>query len=179
MIASFMEIVMADKDRQFENESLPRVREQLAADLKRLYRPPGAVPAEADRVILERAREHFATHGQSQAQPRRRIRVVFRRVVRVAAVAAVLVIAFLIFPTRLSEQSTVKSPPAPMQTKAASNEDIDHNGRVNILDAFAMARSLEKQDTTEKHWDFNGDGVVDRRDVDVVAYAAVRIPEGG
>lgn len=60
---------------------------------------------------------------------------------------------------------------------APPREDFDRNGRVDILDAFGLARRLEGAAAPGPEWDLNGDGVVDRRDVDVMAMAAVRIAE--
>lgn len=53
--------------------------------------------------------------------------------------------------------------------------DLDRNGEVNILDAFALARSLESGGRTLAAWDVTGDGVVDERDVRAIAERAVRI----
>jgi hypothetical protein len=49
---------------------------------------------------------------------------------------------------------------------------------VDILDAFKLARQIESAGPTEKNWDINGDGLVDRHDVDMVAFAAVRLDKG-
>lgn len=96
-------------------------------------------------------------------------------------------------------------PIAPAPT-LAEREDIDHSGRVDILDAFALARMIENQDTriagqrrdargdvgraadarpnragiTEipAMFDLNGDGAVDQGDVDAVAMAAVSLKGG-
>jgi len=57
-------------------------------------------------------------------------------------------------------------------------EDIDRNGTVDILDAFTLARHIEAGRPADRMWDFNGDGLVDRRDVDTVALAAVRLSKG-
>jgi hypothetical protein len=56
--------------------------------------------------------------------------------------------------------------------------DIDRNGTVNILDAFTLARHIASKRPDEARWDMNGDGLVDRRDVDTVAFAAVRLRKG-
>jgi hypothetical protein len=56
--------------------------------------------------------------------------------------------------------------------------DVDGNGTVNILDAFALARHVDAQRPSEAKWDLNADGLVDRRDVDTVALAAVRLNKG-
>ena len=59
----------------------------------------------------------------------------------------------------------------------ATHGDLDQSGRVDILDAFALARQLDS-DVVPTHGDFNGDGIVDRADVDAIAMAAVRLPDG-
>jgi hypothetical protein len=46
---------------------------------------------------------------------------------------------------------------------------------VDILDALALARSIESGRRTRSDWDINADGRVDRLDVDVIAMAAVSI----
>ena len=51
-------------------------------------------------------------------------------------------------------------------------------GRVGILDAFAMARRIERRLPIEAGRDFNRDGAANRKDVDLAAMAAVRIDEG-
>ncbi len=60
----------------------------------------------------------------------------------------------------------------------AAQADIDGNGKVDILDAFALARHIEGKQPADRTWDFNGDGLIDRRDVDTVALAAVRLNKG-
>ena len=59
-----------------------------------------------------------------------------------------------------------------------SQADIDRNGEVNILDAFTLARHIESRQPLSQLWDLNGDGLVDRRDVDTIAMAAVRLNKG-
>ncbi len=49
-------------------------------------------------------------------------------------------------------------------------------GRVDILDAFKLARHIESANRTDKKWDINEDGVVNGKDVDLVASAAVSLP---
>ena len=59
--------------------------------------------------------------------------------------------------------------------QAADRHDLDGNGRVNILDAFVLARHVESAAVPRGQWDLNGDGLVDRNDVDLVAMAAVAL----
>jgi hypothetical protein len=57
--------------------------------------------------------------------------------------------------------------------------DVDGNGRVDILDAFLLAKKADAHARPAAKWeDVNGDGVLDRRDVDAVAETAVRLPGG-
>jgi hypothetical protein len=56
--------------------------------------------------------------------------------------------------------------------------DIDRSGRVDILDAFKLARQIKAGLQPSEKWDMNGDGQVNRKDVDLVAFAAVRLDKG-
>ena len=57
-------------------------------------------------------------------------------------------------------------------------EDLNHDGKIDILDAYLMAKSLAAKAAQTKDWDFNRDGTVDAKDVDVVALAAVKLRGG-
>jgi len=46
------------------------------------------------------------------------------------------------------------------------------------IDAFRLARHIESASPTKRKWDINGDGLVNRDDVDKVALAAVRLNKG-
>jgi hypothetical protein len=56
--------------------------------------------------------------------------------------------------------------------------DLDEDGRVDVLDAFLLARRLDAGDPGNPAWDASGDGRVDRADVDRVAYWAVSLSGG-
>jgi hypothetical protein len=53
--------------------------------------------------------------------------------------------------------------------------DVDQNGEIDIADAFLMSRRLRLDAPPPAAWDFDGDGSVDRADVDAVAAAAVSL----
>jgi hypothetical protein len=152
---------MTDHDEQLD-ETERRVPDRLRKDLQALFGPPGAVPPQVDRAILEQARQRLA-------RPRRLI-IRVRWAAGIAAAAAVLAIGTgLYFGTAgHNHQSSIIDHQSAMA-------DIDNNGRVDILDAFRLARHIEAGDRTEGNWDLNGDGRVDRGDVDAVALAAVRL----
>lgn len=56
---------------------------------------------------------------------------------------------------------------------AAERADFDRSGRVDILDAFKLAKSIESTKQFDTKCDINGDGLVNRSDVDSIAYVAV------
>ncbi len=57
---------------------------------------------------------------------------------------------------------------------AVDPRDLNADGRVDILDAFTLARRLEAAESLPA-WDFNHDGRIDRRDVDTIASDAVKL----
>jgi hypothetical protein len=53
--------------------------------------------------------------------------------------------------------------------------DVDRNGRVDIVDAYALAVRLRSGQKVELIYDVNGDGKVDERDVEEIARRSVSI----
>jgi hypothetical protein len=123
----------------------------LAADLSALYGHSVNVPPAVDAAIETAARRRAAQV--------RRMRVVFRWGAAVAAAAAVVLMTVAVWPAR----SPVFHP----------------TGQVTILDAFSLARQLKAGRKIDKSWDVNGDGVIDRSDVELLANRAVQLPKGG
>jgi hypothetical protein len=62
---------------------------------------------------------------------------------------------------------------------AYAREDVNRDGRVDILDAFLLARQLQSGDNPGSSLDLNGDGVVDHRDAESIAAKAVKLEKGG
>ena len=137
---------MTESQKQFDDTN----REALARDLKRLYRPPGPIPEDLDRRIVARM----------AVGPGRRFSL-YRAVAAAAAVVLVAAALWIWRPTADKAQSVAM--------------DIDRNGRVDILDAFRIARQLKTHGSVDPAWDVNADGRVGQEDVDLVARAAVRI----
>ena len=109
------------------------------------------VPPAVDEEILSRAQERFAEirRGRSRA----------KTVWWMSAAACFVALALL-------AGSLIKAP-------RFESADVDQSGRVDILDAFALARRI--QQGTAGGFDLNRDGVVDKLDVDLIAAQAVRL----
>ena len=164
---------MADIDKNFDDDSQFRIDERLGADLKGLFEGGSSVPPEIDRAIMDKAR-------RSLVRRKRPYRVV-RWAASVASVAAAAVIVFVLSVDR-AEKYDARSPAVFVEAVVAPSKvvpsDIDGNGRVDILDAFKLARGIEGVERGATEWDINGDGVVNREDVDYVAFKAVRLDKG-
>ncbi len=160
---------MTEHDRQFDHVE-PHISPQFRKDLRALFEPPGAVPQQVDKAITDLAKA--CLRERKHGTPRRLI-VPLRWA---AAAAAVIGLGTILYTTvtHNNPQSAIHNP----QSVAEGRADIDGNGRVDILDAFRLARSIESRGQAEMKWDLNGDGLVDRKDVDLVAFAAVRLDKG-
>jgi hypothetical protein len=158
---------MTEQNRSFD-DSEPHVSDRLRKDLRDLFTPPGTVPTRLDQAIRSQASRRLA-------KPRRLI--IRLRWAGVAAAAAVIVVGIILYQAPLdrshpAQMANLKSvSPAP----AEGGADVDGNGRVDILDAFRLARQIETRGPADQRWDLNGDGRVDKDDVDLVAAAAVRL----
>jgi hypothetical protein len=156
--------IMTKSDRQFDD--LDRdVSDRLRQDLQGLFQPPGAVPPRVDKIIVDQARRQLA-------QPRPLI-IRLRWAAGITAAAAVVTIGMILYQGPNHQSSIVNH-----QSVAEGRADIDGNGRVDILDAFQLARSIEARGRVAPQWDLNGDGRVDQDDVNLVALAAVRLDSG-
>ncbi|SRR5258706_6831291 len=120
------------------------------------------VPTAVDRKVLHLAKEHLRTRSRP---------VFIHRRVWWAAAAAILV---LLLVWSLSTGRQGRQPADNSAVLAGKLGDLDGNGKVDIFDAFALARALQ-QKTVSKDWDVNRDGVVDQRDVGVIARRAVQL----
>ena len=156
---------MDNRNGQFDENIDLKVSEELKADLGNLFRPQHSIPPEVDRAILDRA-------GRKLIRPQKRHRII-RRIGIAAATAAVIILAFSL------DLSRKPSPHTSVTYLAQANSaDIDHSGRVDILDAFKLARQIESATNINASFDMNGDGLIDRGDVEFIAKAAVRLDKG-
>jgi len=142
----------------------------LARELRDQHRPAVAPTPEIDAQILWRAR------AQALRGRRAGLRDRWRAVWAVAA-AAILVLASAVLYSRHAQpfpgqqMARLAAPAAPGARRSA---DVDGDGRVTVLDAFALARALER--TPGKGGkDINEDAQVDEHDVDAVIAMAVSV----
>ena len=137
----------------------PQLPEGLRWALVDLHTPASKVPAHVDHAILGRARIEY--------RGRRRMWVGTRWAAIAMAAAAMVVIAVrLMTPVMDGNKSQL-----------AQVGDVNHDSRVNILDAYIVARHIARHEPLDKAWDVNGDGVVDQKDVDQIAAMAVEAHE--
>ncbi|HKW30405.1 MAG TPA: dockerin type I domain-containing protein [Verrucomicrobiae bacterium] len=141
----------------------PQAPEKLVAALKELPARRVFVPPAIDSVVLLAAHRRLARPQRSGPGA---FRFWLNWPVWAAACLAVLGLVFLF----------VK--PAAV-TPAIARMDVNHDGRVDILDAFQLARELQAGRKVAAGLDLNGDGVVDQRDVEILAAQAVTLKKGG
>lgn len=137
------------------NEKLARALRH-AEDQRRVFIPPTI-----NQSILNQAREHFEAApkiaNKSWIESLRRIWILL------APALAVMAIAHLYL-----------NPPNPQFAK----EDINQDGRIDILDALALTRAVDNT-FVPIDFDQNGDRQLDESDVNAVAMAAVRLDHKG
>lgn len=166
---------MTESKEHYDEDLDLTVSPKLSEDLNTFFKPHLSVPPEIDRAIMDRALQHLVRRKSARGGRR-----LLRWAASIAAAAAVIILAFSLNITQKSRPTTT----SPF-TAEAQVVDIDGNGRVDILDAFRLARYVESADRAEQSlslrrqgWDINGDGLVNRDDVDLVAFAAVRLDKG-
>ena len=134
---------------------LPEGLRRAMADL---HAPSRGIPPHIDHAVLSRARV---------AHPaRRRLWVGTRWAAIALAAAAMVTVAIRLLPPVLNHS------PSPLAVAG----DVNHDNKVNILDAYIVARHIARHEPLDRAWDVNGDGVVDQKDVDQIAATAVTVP---
>ena len=139
-----------------DDEPLPP---RLRGDLQRLW-PDVQVPPSLDSDILSRAKADYAR--------RIRFRPVFRWVAAAAAMAAAVTLVFVV-------RMALVAPVRHVVKQGDARGDVNGDGKVNMLDAYILARRIKAGAKPEKAWDVNGDGVVNQQDVDWIANASVSL----
>lgn len=175
-------------------EQLP---EPIAAALRSRYGPTPDIPAAVDDAVRQDAFRHLKSLDSGPAVERTStFRTGWQQRKWVAgSIGSLIAVALLIavWPrnprsSRLADGRaevalSAASEPAPAMSvgggSAGRSEDLvadlDDNGRIDILDAFALARSIQSGDDRPEVPDLNNDGQRDQRDVDLIAMTAVTL----
>jgi len=141
----------SEKRRSDDFELPPSLRDKIKAAHEV---PP--VPPDLSARLLASAKASYA------------LRLRRRRIVRwsalIGSAAAIIVLSLLLLiPNHSSTQHL------------AQIGDVNHDGRVDILDAYVVAKAISTGSKLDQAWDVNHDGVVDQKDVDWIAAAAVNV----
>lgn len=162
-------------DSQLPDYRLP---EAAIRGLKRADQLPFDVTAEEHEQILQSARANL--NSSPVTRPGRRWLAVTAVVSSVCAAMLLFSVTRFIQPQPTDNfDVAVNQPGLPeISLMVASPDldprDIDENGTVDILDAYALARRLESDDP-DGPWDFNSDGQLNEDDVRLVALEAVML----
>ena len=169
------------------NDPILDAPEKLRAALARSQSRRVIVPPAVDDAVLHAAREHLAESAfgvppsGGPPEPRKRgtpnfieelltgLAVLFggRRFAPLTAAVVTIVAAGVLVWLTVHPRA------------AARPEDLNADGQVDMLDAFALASELQQGSTPRPQLDLNADGVVDGRDVQALAARAVSLETGG
>ena len=144
-----------NEQNQHDPGNEPQAPPALIAALRKLPREQVFIPPSVDDAILKEARRRL------EGDPRR---TAFRPWLFWPAFAAICLL--IAWAARLLTAE-----------HRYAREDLNRDGRVDILDSFALARQV-KEGTAPLKLDLNGDGVVDRRDAESIAARAVKLQKG-
>ena len=180
--ASSRNDIAAENRNQMTSSNTPnppddQLPDHIVDELQQFDAMPFAVPTMLDKTIIRDAHEYLA--ASPAPPPTRRW---FRVAVAVSSVCAALLLFTV---TRWTNDTDRSAQPLTAQAwnesadmkriqLPANPRDIDENGTVDILDAYALARRLESGKSTDT-WDFNSDGQLDESDIQLVAFDAVML----
>ena len=155
----------ASKPNEYPEDGGLEAPPRLAVAFRNLPQERIFIPATLDEALLGEARRRLT----------KRVRGRFGWLGLRLWLPAAAVIMFVGLLAYLLSGTFLRAPRQPLLVR----EDLNHDGRVDILDAFALARTLKSGDSLDRRLDINGDGVVDERDVATIAAQAVRLQKGG
>jgi hypothetical protein len=178
-----------DMQNEQHNDENLEAPPRLVAALRQLPKEPVFVPPTVDEALMKAASQHL---GQRE---KKRI-VWFRLLPWSVATAGLAAVLFLVYPRAKESRtgSTVSrstksvqggsepsEPGVQWQSHGVADvrEDLNGDGKVDILDAFMLAKKLQGAPASDSRLDVNGDGVIDRRDVETIAAHAVSLEKRG
>jgi hypothetical protein len=178
---------LSPSDGEAGGEGYLEAPPKLIAAFKHLPAEPIFVPPTLDESLLKAARQHLC-------RPQKNRTNWFRLMPWAVATAGLAAVVLLAYPrakdflgfgqsrkaARHGWESTDNSGIQPQsQRPAYVREDLNHDGKVDILDAFLLARKLQGTHVSDPHLDVNGDGLINRKDVEAIAAHAVSLGKGG
>jgi hypothetical protein len=147
------------------NEDNKNFEEKLGKAIRQLAKETIFVPPAKDDEIVGGIRKRF----DRQFLNKKKEKIPAKKIVRVSRwqrwiplAASILVAASILYFSRPASSRSVA--------------DVNGDGKVDVLDAFALANQLKSGASVSA--DVNGDGVVDEKDVREIAARAVRLEEG-
>jgi predicted anti-sigma-YlaC factor YlaD len=171
----------ADDEVRTHVEGCAACRERLEAAKNlaaNLVRPAEKidVPAELDERLLREAREQGASVRRKLHDRRRPVTLL--RVLPWAAAACLVLGLGALLAVRTLRQTAGVAPSAPAPVApvvvAAGPNDLNSDGRVDVIDAYLVALAVDRERTSAA-MDRNGDGKVDRADAERLVLAAVSL----
>jgi hypothetical protein len=153
----------------------PKAPAKLVTALKEPSARRVFVPPSTDAAVIRAARQYIARSPTSlspSAGARAGVRRIFMRLLRpwllwpTVATACLALAGLAYFTSRSPHQSFAR-------------EDLNRDGRVDILDAFQLAREIQSGANSTPPADLNNDGIVDRRDAELIATQVVKLEKGG
>lgn len=145
--------------------------EGLVDGLRLLYGHTPSVPSAVDDAVLRAAGRRLTRHRPTLA-----LRWAAVCACPLLIVAALVVVVSYVAPrVRPEPLAAAVRDVAPV---VSAREDLNADGRVDILDAFLLAKRVDGGSEPTPTHDLNADGRVDRLDVDLIAMAAVRLNGG-
>ena len=156
---------MIDPEEEFVfDEDLP---ESIRDALRSQFGSVVGVPSAIDEAILADARRQLTIARPGIARRR-------WKVLSIAGLSSSLAAAAVVLMFRAGVPNPTLDAQQPLSAAQLRDGDVDGNGRVDILDAFAVARQLQ-QGTAIAAVDADGDGRTTQADVDLLAQRAVML----
>jgi hypothetical protein len=150
---------------------------EVVERLKHNQRVPFEIPESVDQQILSAAREHLKSQKLAVSRSGRSLRYVWQVRATVTTVAVMLLAAvWLATPQQPNAgQNLATAPQQVADSTLRSIDDVDGDGRVDILDAYALARYLAEGKDLPPEQDRDRDGRVTRNDVELLAGSVVML----
>lgn len=157
-----------------------KLPQEVTAALRQRYGPQQSIPKSIDNVVLADAMAHLSKIRKPARKKLRQRN--FTWLAWSAGTIAAAVLLFALMPPQPQHPAQLPGSIA-MNDTATFNEladsfvtgDVDQNGQVDILDAFALARTVESGSDLSVGWDQNGDGTTDHTDINLIAMNAVML----